>query len=169
MKKLILLLIGIILSVNIFCQTDTVYITHKKDTTKIPAGILPDSTKLTALKVYNDTKAGITGIAKALKAPVEHIYYILVKQQIVTAVVWGFLFIIAICFLFNFFKALKSTEEWTNDYDASVLGVYRMIQGILSCILLIICLFNIDNIVTGIINPEYGAIKDIMDFIKPNK
>ena len=36
--------------------------------------LISDSSKLTLMKVYNDTKAGLTGLAGALKTPVTHVY-----------------------------------------------------------------------------------------------
>ena len=46
------------------------------------------------------------------------------------------------------------------------LGVVRVLQLCFGLTFVIIGICNIDTIITGVINPEYGAIQEIIDMIK---
>ena len=43
---------------------------------------------------------------------------------------------------------------------------YTLFLGGASLIFIVICGLNIETMVTGFINPEYGAIMDIINFVK---
>lgn len=137
---------------------------------------IPDSSKLTLIKVYNDTKAGLAGLAGALKTPVTHVYEILVKQQIVESITYltvflGFL-IISLIMLSIFNKSYKKIQNpddpWYNDnLDDHPLTLLSLLLAIfLVLITTIIFCVNIGDIVNGFVNPEYGAIKKIVSFVK---
>lgn len=108
------------------------------------------------------------GLAAGLKVGAEHVYQVLVKQQIVKSIIWLLIAIISGFFVGNWFKAYKNkTEEWTDNYeDVTFIGVVRGLQICLGLVLLVASIINIDVIVTGLINPEYGAIKEIINFVK---
>lgn len=72
MKKLIIALLCILSIVAAYSQ-DSVLV-------KVPAPTVVDTSKLSAKMVYDDAKEGIKGLAKALKAPAEHVYSVLIKQ-----------------------------------------------------------------------------------------
>lgn len=100
----------------------------------------------------------INGIAKSLQVPAEHVYKILVKQQVVNATTWLIsdllITFITIILWISWIKDKKERDNWWG------------IPVILSCITLLFYICNIDIIVSGYINPEYGAIKEIMNLIK---
>lgn len=123
-------------------------------------------TSSTFKTIYFDIKSGIAGLAAALKVTAEHVYTILVKQQVVNSIICLILGIISIIFIINWFKKYKSDEKWDSDHGPTALGLVRITQIIIGFILLAISLVNIDVIITGFINPEYGAIKEILNFIK---
>lgn len=123
-------------------------------------------TSSTFKTIYSDIKSGIVGLATALKVTAEHVYTILVKQQVVNSIIYLILGIISIIFIINWIKKYKSNEEWEDYGNPTALGVVRITQIIIGFILLVISLLNIDIIITGLINPEYGAIKEILNFIK---
>ena len=127
-----------------------------------------DSTVVTASKVYNDFKDAINGIADSLKVGAEHVYQILVMQQIVNSVTWLVIFCFSVIMIFNFVSAANNKNEtWVNeDGDPKPLGVFRLVQMIVFMGSVVICIFHADVIVTGFINPEYGAIMEIKSFIK---
>lgn len=152
MKKILTLLLLFIASLS-----------YSKDTTTV----IPDSSKLTFLKVYNDVKSGISGLASGLKTTAEHVYVVLVKQQIVLSISYLILIIISLIFIFNWFRAYKKDEEvWHDGNSPTGLGFLRTFQIMVFSVFLFISMTHIDNIVTGFINPEYGAIKEILEIIK---
>jgi hypothetical protein len=134
----------------------------------VPAYSQVDSSKLTALKIYEDVKAGVSGLAKSLKVPAEHVYTVLVRQQIVHSCVWLILLIIAGLMLLFFSKGSRNKEErWINDDGGPEAIIFlRIFQILCGIILFVASVVNIDTIFTGFINPEYGAIKDIISFIR---
>lgn len=124
-------------------------------------------TSLTPLLVYKDVKAGLVGLAGALKAPVEHVYGVLIKQQVVHSISYLIAVIAASILswllLHNGMKFMKS-----DDYELGGIGM-----TVVGCIAIAVtaCAFfaEIGSIVTGFVNPEYGAIKDIFEFIHGKK
>lgn len=129
---------------------------------------LADSTQLTFSKVYSDVKAGLVGLGSALKVGSEHVYRVLVKQQIVKSVTWLLTMIV-------FFLILAKGISWCKrcykdddiDFDNSPgPWIGAIITAIVGVIGFISSVCYLDVIVTGFVNPEYGAIKDIFEFIK---
>jgi len=121
-------------------------------------------------QLYSDLKSGIVGIAGALKVGAEHVYVILIKQQVVDAVLYIICGIIALIFLIQFAKRSKDKEEqWYIDEDGGSptwIGIMRIFQVVIGFILLLVFFFHLDNITTGFINPEFGALEQIMDWVK---
>lgn len=116
--------------------------------------------------IYTDIKTNIGALASALKVGAEHVYYVLVKQQIVNSIVWLIFAIIVGFILRGMIKYTKwcIAEQIDEDDFGLVAG---LLFGWIGTGFAIICvLFNLDVIVTGIVNPEYGAIMDIINFIK---
>lgn len=162
MKKYLLLILISFMSISSFSQTDSSSILDKIKT--LPKQL---DTSSTFKQMYGDVKQAIQGIAKGLKVGAEHVYIILVRQQVVRSIVYLIMVLLTIYFLKSWLKAYKNKEEHWVDYDSdpTFIGVFRVVQLIISVILLGISIFNIDTIITGFVNPEYGAITDIMEFI----
>lgn len=143
---------------------------------------IPDTAKLTLSKVYSDVKSGIQGLAQALKVPANHVYSILVKQQTSNAIAYLTLILIFVIFSIvtyrlsraNYKAHLKYCKESQGDDDPDigdssfsvVAVILSIISGItfITSVVQITCYYN--QIIIGFINPEYGAIKEIMSFIK---
>jgi uncharacterized membrane protein len=141
-----------------------------QDSLKLP---IPDSTKLTFTKVYNDVKGGLSGLAAGLKTGVSHVYEVLVKQQVVNAVIFLLVGIFSIIFFCITISNIKKSKWGSSGYSWSVKeeefnknATMTIIFGIFFMISLIVTICNLDTIVGGFINPEYGAIKEIISFIK---
>lgn len=136
--------------------------------TKLGKILMPDSTKLTWLKVYEDTKEGIASLGKTLKVPAEHVYAVLVKQQVVYAISWLLCIIIVTLLLYLTIKFYKVHPGLYEDEDGEInpLVVFTAIPIIALLVLWGISIAHIDTIVGGLINPEYGAIQDIWNFVK---
>ena len=125
---------------------------------------LPDTTSVTFTQVYNDVKEGITDLAIALKIPAEHVYGVLVKQQIINSITHS-LFplgaLILIC-LFIILYRRGTKKEWEDNKDKA----WSIITGIFLLIFIIASITALSYIVQGFANPEYGAIKEIITFVK---
>ena len=132
---------------------------------------IPDSASVTMSTMYNDVKGAIIGLSKALKVGAEHVYEVLVRQQIVKSVIWLLLLFISFYLLFNFAKRAKDPEEqWiknpgTSNSGPAPIGIIRIFQVIGGTIMFAISIAHIDVILTGFINPEYGAISEIMEMV----
>jgi hypothetical protein len=144
----------------------------QKDSIAAEMAMLSDSSKLTFAKVYTDVKAGMVGLAEGLKVGVEHVYKILVIQQVVNAVMFCALALIGSILLILSYKLWGRTkfgtgynsDELREGRATDVLGA--IVFGLFGFICLGIGIGHIDVIAMGFINPEYGAIRDIISFIK---
>ena len=183
MKKILIsFLLLVAFTVTSFSQTaekvinqtvQTVLKTESNDSVKT---VVTDSATLTMLRVYEDTKAGIYGLASALKAPVEHVYEVLVKQQVIYSfsylLIDLFLLAIALFLLIKFGDNLKRTrnpdDNWYGNEIAErfeLIGIL-MFGGLFSIISIITIISTLSAIITGFFNPEYGALQDVVNFIK---
>ena len=149
---------------KIKAQQENTLISNVKDT-------LVKSAELTFNKVYEDAKAGIVGLAKALKQPAIHIYGILVKQQVVNSITYIFFFILTIVFTILSLNWIRNAKWGDSDICEeedcwNVNATLGLIFGIISFVLIIVSICNIQNMIMGFVNPEYGAIKDILNFVK---
>lgn len=128
-------------------------------------------TSSTFKQMWGDVKQGLVVLASNLKVGTEHVYYVLVKQQIAKAITFLIVGLIGFWMLMSFMNKFKSDEEWTERSGnfLSGIGIIRLIQVISSAVLLLIFIMHIDTVVTGFVNPEYGAIENIIDIVKSIK
>ena len=167
MKKLLFMLLAFTtLTINAnSVEKLTKSVTNVVDSTKIATvnGVNFVDTSSTFKTMYQDVKSGIMGLAEGLKVGAEHVYIILVKQQVVKAVTWLILSIFSLIIFYFFCKGFKKgiDEDW-----GERLVPYTLFLGGASLIFIVICGLNIETMVTGFINPEYGAIMDIINFVK---
>jgi len=116
--------------------------------------------------IYNDAKAGLKGLASALSVGVEHVYIVLVKQQVVKAIQWIILGLIPMILFIVFGKpiwrwAAKNAQE-SDGFSIFLAGIFF----VTTFISMIVGIFHIDVIITGFVNPEYGAMEQIMEWAK---
>lgn len=114
--------------------------------------------------LYGDVRAGVMGLASGLKVGAEHVYGVLVKQQIVYSITWLIIIIMLIIFTKIFQKVyLHAKREWDDEvaffFFTALSGL-----GLVAGYIIVAC--NLTSIITGFVNPEYGAIQDIINFIK---
>ena len=140
-----------------------------QDTTKniVQKQITTIDTSSTFKQIYSDVKSGIVAIASALKIGAEHVYEVLVRQQVVNAIVY------VLCAIFSFLFGMigyKESGKIEFDDDNNPKEVRPLVVTVgfvfISVVLGSVFLFHLDNITMGFINPEYGAIKEIIDFAK---
>ncbi len=157
----------VIFALTFVCLT---LVTYSQDVNPIA-----DSSKVTFTKVYNDVKSGINGLASALKVGATHVYSVLVKQQVVYAISYLILIIFllissVICitiFVRNYNREKRKNENMYIGEEFS-LGGMLAISIILTIFTILSIAFNMSDIIMGLYNPEYGAIKDILDFVRYN-
>jgi hypothetical protein len=189
MKKLILSILSIFLISFTLYGTENVSSADVIEVSKsVVESITPDSLtkselKSTSMVIYEDMKEVISGMAAALKVGSEHVYKVLVKQQVVYALIYLITFIFfGILFTISAFNLSKLgwsdisyyESDWKNrgGYDAYLKNSFSaknfifIITGLVGLIGFIIGFSNIDVIITGFLNPEYGAIKEIIKFIR---
>lgn len=113
---------------------------------------------------YSDKATeAIKGLAIALEVPAKHVYKILIKQQLIYSIGWILVFVVGITASFFLIKFVKYAIEQNWDETAIIMSVF--LGG--GCVALMIAsIMNFDVILTGIINPEYGAIQEISKLIK---
>lgn len=147
MKKLLMFFALITFSISAYTQTTTLQL---------------DSSKLTFNKVYNDVKDGIMALSDGLKVGSEHVYKILVKQQVVNAVMYSIMLLLSIISLSVLYYRLKTIDHEKDGHNIPI----TCFIGLFSSILTLVSLSNLDIITTGFINPEYGAIEKILEIVK---
>lgn len=126
-----------------------------------------DSTQVTWSQVYQDFKGALSGASDALKTGSEHVYEVLVRQQYVQSV--SLLIVILILGTASYFALKfvnrKSIIDALDDVEPgacfAVIGTAGLILGTL-----IFTTVHATEIVTGFVNPEYGAIQEIRKFIR---
>ena len=107
----------------------------------------------------------IVALSEKLQQPVEHVYGVLVKQQVVNAIVWLIVLITGIVlFAFAFIIGVSKYANWS-DRDFNVVAAVSLITGIASFVMFVLGITHLTEIVQGFINPEYGAIKDIVELV----
>ena len=136
------------------------------------ASVKEIDTSSTFKTMYSDFKQGIVALASSLKVGAEHVYGVLVRQQIVYGIVYLIILLIGVYLTSNWLKNYKNKDElWTGpdrfgSSEPTGLGVFRSIQIVVAATMLMIGIVNINNIMTGFINPEYGAIQDVIEMVK---
>ena len=121
--------------------------------------------------VFDKTTEAITQLASALKVPAEHVYTILIKQQLVQSLssLLGSIFVILLGLLiakFTYRDWNNKNKQWRIRNDRSDdYNYWGLSDGGWIFLVSLGFLISFNNIITGFINPEYGAIKDIMNFL----
>ena len=123
---------------------------------------IPDSSVLTFKEVYSDIKSGLTALGSSLKVGSEHVYEVLIKQQLSNSITGLLMLILSIICSIIIIKLAK--KAFNEDEELGMITVIFI--GIPTMIFLVYELWHMNDIVTGFINPEYGAIKEILEVIK---
>lgn len=123
----------------------------------------PDSTQVTFSQVYTDVKQALNGMADALKVGAEHVYEVIVRQQIVESITYLIVYAVVGAFSYILFRIGRTALDDNNDEVYVPLFVF---SGFSALILLAVIAITLDNVITGFVNPEYGAIMEIKSFVK---
>jgi uncharacterized protein YqhQ len=126
-------------------------------------------------KAFDKVTAYIDALAQKLGVAAEHVYITLIRQQYVE----GITSIIACLFAIGvtFYIAKKTTEltknkreaakeKWITSMSEDLAPVAVAVTWVLFFISLIVTMFVIPGSVSQLINPEYYAIKEILNSLK---
>jgi len=132
-------------------------------------------------KYTTEFSAAVNSLAESLEQPATHIYQVLTKQQVVEA--YGYLVAIIIfisillisLYMYNKSeKRLDKIRESNKNYDSytspdnteTMIATWITIFIVSGVFVIMFAGITLDNILIGLINPEYGAIKEITGIIK---
>jgi len=172
MKKLLILTFFSILFTFIKANVVTDLAKNTYDSTKIAVTNTVNSadTNSNFKMIYSDLKDGIGALAQSLKVGAEHVYIVIVKQQIVNSITNLVIYLFSIVLMFHlssYFSKEWFKESWEEKYSPGGGSIFFII---FFCTLLIISLLfftlTINKTVMGFVNPEYGAMKDIINFVQ---
>ena len=116
---------------------------------------------------YSDIKDVLKGLSESLQVGAEHVYEILVRQQFVNSISnigIYILFIVGLsaCLFWNI-----SISKKRKTFDEEDEFIASMFISIILLISFIICLCaTFPETITGFVNPEYAAIKEILELVK---
>jgi hypothetical protein len=172
MKKAIITLVISLFSLSSVSAKSEVVSTVKNaavqviDSTKVAIDNIDTSSNFKM--IYNDAKAGLEGLGKALKVGAEHVYVVLVRQQLVKSITGTIIIGLLIFFMVIFLNSVKMVDQTKGDDSYQI--IRGTIFGLLSFVFLLYVVMSgkIPEVVTGYVNPEYGAIESIFDFVKNN-
>lgn len=125
--------------------------------------------------VYNDVKSivpdiktALVALAEGLKTTSEKVWDILVMQQYVWSTCYLLIFLSSLFLWYKFGKLFNKmqTDKDDNDLykDSNVAMV--IIIGILALSDSIVSALHMSDMLTGFINPEFGALKTIFQMVK---
>lgn len=148
--------------------------TNIVDKTSNGIGTLYGDSKNAISTVYGDLKTvapkveeAVKEIAKGLKTGAESVWDILVKQQIVWSFCYLILFIIAIVAWINFYYRYNKSRNsaLAHDGDWSIMDISICLVSLgLAVVSSIHAIQYLEPMMTGFINPEFGAMKNIIQF-----
>lgn len=177
MKKILILILVAILSIGgINAKTDkvitdgieTVYddtkgtITEVYTDAKSAVTTIYGDMKDATTEIYPDVKNAITEIAKGLGVGAEYVWTTLVKQQVVLGITELIELLLILCLIIIgvvwLWKTIKKNESIT----------WKVLPGAFLILFGTLMFGRVDliTIVQGLINPDFGAINYVLDFIK---
>lgn len=164
MKKFILLFMISLLALNVFAtdeQKET-----KGNETKEEYVTDTDAEKLVD-KYSKEFSAAIESLAESLEKPASHVYNVLITQKTVEAYSYlTLIFILVITTTILYLILRKFEKKETSITNNNIIGTTVAFMLIAIIVAGIVTGVTIDNIIMGLFNPEYGAIKDIFELVK---
>lgn len=144
MKKLTLLLVGMLIIASSFAQKDT--------------------SSLKPREVYEDVKAGFTILVNKLEGPAKHTYEVYVKQYRVTG--WSHIVGTLLALLFAIILISININPATREGTPGK-NIIPLIVGIIFLIIFIVGAIDaFDVSISMALNPEYHAIEKIVESVK---
>lgn len=118
---------------------------------------------------YQNVKKDLTELVHNLQGPAKHVYDVYVHQHVISGLVFFWasigLLVVSLCVFIWAIRTNSSTTKNQMDEISFGTGVVSGIALALSIMMLLI--FFCGNSYAEIVNPEYYAIQDIANLIKP--
>jgi hypothetical protein len=145
--------------------------------------IVGEMVKEATSELYDGVATAVKDIANALKVPAAHVYSVLVKQQAVQSITY----LLILLFVLVLSLSLGLSGLFSENVNVTIYDTYcsdqkrvkkeligksdtniakMIIGGVLMLGFIIGLLACGKTIVTGFVNPEYGAMMEIMNFVK---
>ena len=103
-------------------------------------------------------------LANQIGVTVEQVFPWLVRQQFLEAICNIIIYIFLLISLpIITYKAYNKTEEWE---APTIPGMICIISLIAFSVVYMLCLVDMSNNITQIFNPEYHALKNLMEMVK---
>lgn len=170
MKPLFNLLSIVILGIIMLVANTESYSLSSTDTTSTVS--VYDDVKTVGGTLYNDAKDAIKQLANALSVGAEHVYTVLVKQQLVHSIVNLLIAVLGLIIWYIVYRLMRYglSESENAGYSIflerpAILAVTKLV-AFFAFLLTIGVICELPQTVTGFINPEYGAMKDIVQMIE---
>lgn len=111
--------------------------------------------------IYPDVKNAVASIARGIGVAADHVYTVLVRKYIVDGVAeLCYVLISVFLIIFGFFKLNKYIGKENHVFNYTVvLNIAYMMIGFF-----MLTFANFNNMLMGLINPEWGAINYILEF-----
>ena len=109
----------------------------------------------------------IEQLAQKLGTTAEYLWSVLLKQAPISAITDLALFCLSLIVgfvLYRLHKYFTRTEEYDNNEFTTILMIGLFVFW---GVFLLICVFSFQNIITGLYNPEYWALKEVLKSINP--
>jgi len=165
MKQFFAILMVFGLTLNLQAQENNVVTeTVESVTQTVKDGVAAVDTSSLYKTIYEDAKSGITGLADALKVGAEHVYKVLVKQQIVNSITNVLIMLILSWLTYKAFQAGKGWADKHSDESDGLSYLIFFFIMLITSMPLLLYLSNLNDTVMGFINPEYGAMMEIMNW-----
>jgi len=110
----------------------------------------------------------LKSIAEGLKTTSIKAWEILVKQQLVWSLCYLFLTLLSLYSIYRFFnqwKYMTEDKDESGDIKASQ-GVLTLMLGIIAFVSSIISGIHFEQMITGFVNPEFGALRTLFEMIQ---
>jgi len=144
--------------------------------TKDVTAIATDVIDVTFTTVYNDVKEALSGLSEGLQVGGEHVYDVLVRQQRINSYIWIMISFFAILFIILFIRHLQigqtnfiqeKNDSGHNSSNWDDIDIFlSAATGILALMFIMLFFILMSDGLMGFINPEYGAIQEILGLIK---
>jgi len=119
-----------------------------------------DTTQITSAQMYQDIETAINTLATELKVTADHVYGVLIRQQTINAI--HIIIIDALLLIFSIICIIVCIKNVNTDLTEVMIAT----TAISSIITIIVMAGTLPSMLTGFVNPEYGAIQDIMRMIR---
>ena len=181
MKKILFTFILAITSIITYSNTDSTVTNIENKTREISNFVANQVSAIDTSKVSHKIYEGLSQLAAGLKTTADNVWDITVRQQLVYSIanlILGiFMFFIVRYIIFSGYRRYVNYNEAYNKATNNVEG-YRyyaidegswlanfIVGSTLGIISIALFILNIQQTITGFVNPEFGAMRQIIEFV----